>query len=86
MKETLRFDEAQDPTEKAPTHPAPRKTEPQRGETPSRGRLSDRRMRVLHDERNKIKILLRSEQRCAILKAAEPLDGGERSFWDAELC
>lgn len=43
-------------------------------------------MRDLHDERNKIKILLRSEQRCAIIKAAEPLDGGERSFWDAELC
>ena len=85
MKETLRFDEAQDPTEKAPTNPAPRKTEP-RGETPSRGRLSDRCMRDPHNERNKIKILLRLEQRCAIIKAAEPLDGGERSFWDAELC
>ena len=33
MKETLRFDEAQDPTEKAPTNPAPRKTEPQREES-----------------------------------------------------
>ena len=32
MKETLRFDEAQDPTEKSTFDPAPRKTEPQRGE------------------------------------------------------
>ena len=85
MKETLRFDEAQDPTEKAPTNPAPRKTEPQGGSS-SRGCLSDSRMRVLYDERNKIKILLRLKWRCAIIKAAEPLDGGERSFWDAELC
>ena len=85
MKETLRFDEAQTQQRKHLQIQPPERPKP-RGETPSRGRLSDRRMRVLHDERNKIKILLRSEQRCAIIKAAEPLDGGERSFWDAELC
>ena len=33
MKETLRFDEAQDPTEKSTFDPAPRKTEPQREES-----------------------------------------------------
>lgn len=85
MKETLRFDEAQTQQKKHLQIQPPERPSP-RGETPSCGRLSDRRMRVLHDERNKIKILLRSEQRCAILKAAELLDGGERSFWDAELC
>lgn len=85
MKETLRFDEAQTQQKKAHLTQPPERPKP-RGETPSRGCLSDRRVRVLHDERNKIKILLRSWQRCAIIKAAEPLDGGERSFWDAELC
>ena len=85
MKETLRFDEAQT-QQKKHLQIQPLERQKPRGETPSRGRLSDRRMGVLHDERNKIKILLRSEQRCAILKAAEPLDSGERSFWDAELC
>ena len=85
MKETLRFDEAQTQQKKHLQIQPPERPSP-RGETPSRGRLSDRCMRDPHDERNKIKILLRSEQRCAILKAAEPLEGGERSFWDAELC
>lgn len=85
MKETLRFDEAQTQQRKHLQIQPPERPNP-RGETPSRGCLSDRRMRVLHDERNKIKILLRSEKRCAIIEAAEPLDGGERSFWDAELC
>ena len=85
MKETLRFDEAQDQQKEHLQIQPPKRPAAQRGEL-RRGCLAYRRMRYLHDERNKIKILLRLKWRCAIIKIAGPLDGGERSFWDAELC